>query len=121
MKEFLLYDPFNYLIMLYRWTKNKLLCYTTATIKVTFKHSKLMVSVSDLGIGVDESEKMSIFGAFYQGKNAKSQAELGSGLGLTIVKETVEQLNGELKLEDNDPHGCCFTVILPIQLTQGVN
>ena len=91
------------------------------TIKVTFKHSKLMVSVSDLGIGVDESEKMSIFGAFYQGKNAKNQAEMGSGLGLTIVKETVEQLNGELKLEDNDPHGCCFTVILPIQLTQGVN
>ena len=91
------------------------------TIKVTFKHGKLIISVIDQGHGIDDSEKAAVFGAFYQGKNAKQQSEMGSGLGLTIVKETVEQLNGKLSITDNEPQGCVFTAELPIQLTQGVN
>ncbi|TGV21411.1 HAMP domain-containing histidine kinase [Pseudoalteromonas sp. MEBiC 03607] len=90
------------------------------TIKANFKHGKLIISVIDQGHGIDDSEKAAVFGAFYQGKNAKQQSEMGSGLGLTIVKETVEQLNGKLSITDNEPQGCVFTAELPIQLTEGV-
>jgi two-component system sensor histidine kinase GlrK len=93
----------------------------SVTIKASLKQGQLILSVSDLGVGIDDTEKAAVFGAFYQGKNAKQHTEMGSGLGLTIVKETVEQLNGKLSITDNEPQGCVFTAILPIQLTQGVN
>ncbi len=90
-------------------------------IKASLKHRQLHLSVADLGEGIDDAEKTAVYGAFYQGKNAKQHNEMGSGLGLTIVKETVEQLNGMLTITDNEPQGCVFTAILPIQLSQGVN
>ena len=93
----------------------------SVTIKASLKQGQLILSVSDLGLGIEDTEKAAVFGAFYQGKNAKQHTEMGSGLGLTIVKETVEQLNGKLSITDNEPQGCVFTAILPIQLTQGVN
>ena len=93
----------------------------SVTIKASLKQGQLILSVSDLGVGIEDTEKAAVFGAFYQGKNAKQHTEMGSGLGLTIVKETVEQLNGKLSITDNEPQGCVFTAILPIQLTQGVN
>jgi len=91
------------------------------TVEARYKHTQLQVTVSDVGKGIADSEKTAVFGAFYQGKNAKEQTEMGSGLGLTIVKETVEQLRGTLNIADNEPQGCRFTVTLPIQVTQGVN
>ncbi|MBB1408692.1 HAMP domain-containing sensor histidine kinase [Pseudoalteromonas sp. SG44-17] len=85
----------------------------------------LTMSVSDQGTGIKEQEKSHIFSAFYQGKNAKDVTAQGSGLGLTIVKESVEQLMGTLHVEHNEPQGCRFIIQIPIipqtNKNQGVN
>nr|WP_211183608.1 HAMP domain-containing sensor histidine kinase [Pseudoalteromonas arctica] len=85
----------------------------------------LTMSVSDQGTGIKEQEKSHIFSAFYQGKNAKDITDQGSGLGLTIVKESVEQLMGTLHVEHNEPQGCRFIIQIPIipptNKNQGVN
>lgn len=91
------------------------------SIALTFEHSKLKMAISDEGCGIKEHEKAHVFSAFYQGKHSKNVTLQGSGLGLTIVKESVEQLNGQLLIEQNEPQGCRFLITLPIITNQGVN
>ncbi|HEY3403536.1 MAG TPA: HAMP domain-containing sensor histidine kinase [Ohtaekwangia sp.] len=67
------------------------------------------LSVADNGIGIPEEHLPRIFEMFYRAtENSK-----GSGLGLYIVKETVEKLNGSIQFESVYGKGSEFTVILP--------
>lgn len=75
----------------------------------------LKIAVSDNGSGIKEHEKEQIFSAFYQGKNVKDITAQGSGLGLTIVKESVEQLKGSLIVKHNEPQGCRFVIDIPLK------
>ncbi len=90
-------------------------------VEVAKSEDTLLLIVSDQGSGIKEHEKSQIFSAFYQGKNAKDITVQGSGLGLTIVKESVEQLMGTLQVEHNEPQGCRFKIQIPINKTKGVN
>lgn len=90
-------------------------------IDLSLEQSQLNIKVIDNGCGIKEQEKTQIFGAFYQGKHNKDVTLQGSGLGLTIVKESVEQLRGKLSVEHNEPHGCQFLIKIPIIKNQGVN
>ena len=90
-------------------------------IDLALEQSQLNIKVIDNGCGIKEQEKTQIFGAFYQGKHNKDVTLQGSGLGLTIVKESVEQLRGKLSVEHNEPHGCQFLIKIPITINQGVN
>ena len=91
------------------------------TISLSRSASHLDIIVSDQGCGIKEQEKTQIFSAFYQGKNAQDMTVQGSGLGLTIVKETVEQLRGKLYVEHNEPQGCRFIIKIPINNQKGAN
>lgn len=95
----------------------------SVNISLSLLDRKLTLSVADQGAGIKEQEKSQIFAAFYQGKNAKDITDQGSGLGLTIVKESVEQLMGTLRVEHNEPQGCLFVIQIPIpsNKNQGVN
>ena len=79
----------------------------------------LYITVTDHGVGIKEHEKSKIFNAFYQTKASQEQHSPGSGLGLTIVKESVEHLCGTITVEENRPQGCRFIIQIPIP--QGVN
>ncbi|WP_404342883.1 sensor histidine kinase [Pseudoalteromonas mariniglutinosa] len=93
----------------------------TVTVVLAVKNQQLYLTVSDVGIGINEHEKAHIFAAFYQGKNSKHMVTQGSGLGLSIVKEAVTQLQGELTVLDNKPQGSQFNIIIPITSEQGTN
>ncbi|ASM50959.1 two-component system, NtrC family, sensor histidine kinase GlrK [Pseudoalteromonas espejiana DSM 9414] len=88
-------------------------------IALALENKLLIMQVSDNGCGIKEQEKSQIFSAFYQGKHSKDVTLQGSGLGLTIVKESVEQLRGQLNVEHNQPQGCLFTIKIPLN-NQGV-
>jgi len=90
-------------------------------VELSQTEGKLVMVVCDQGCGIQEQDKVQIFNAFYQGKNAKDTTVQGSGLGLTIVKESVEQLMGSLKVEHNEPSGCRFIIQIPINKTKGVS
>jgi two-component system, OmpR family, sensor histidine kinase QseC len=72
----------------------------------------IALSVTDDGPGIAESDRASIFDRFYRGANR--DAALGTGLGLTIVKQAAERMGGEVQLTTGlDGRGCCFTVRIP--------
>lgn len=69
------------------------------------------IIVEDNGIGIPEENKNKVFDPFFTTRRGTG----GSGLGLNIVYNLVHQkLNGEIKLEDNQPQGSRFIVTFPI-------
>lgn len=57
---------------------------------------KVFIDISDSGIGIPENEINMIYRQFYRASNLPSKNIEGSGLGLSLVKEIVERLNGTI-------------------------
>ena len=73
----------------------------------------MILSGRDTGIGIPEEDIPNIFDRFYRVDKARSREAGGSGLGLSIVKSTVEEHGGEVEAVRNEGGGMCFRVILP--------
>lgn len=78
-------------------------------VKVHQKKSSVVISVSDNGIGIAKVHGGKIFQMFYRGTDAKT----GSGLGLYIVKETLNKLQGNITYTSEPGKGTTFIVELP--------
>ena len=65
--------------------------------------------IEDNGIGIDQEHQDKVFNMFYRATNHVS----GSGLGLYLVKETVQKLKGQIKVDSRVNQGSVFTVLLP--------
>jgi len=70
-------------------------------------------AVEDTGIGIAREDLAKIFEEFYRSKNAKHKEKLGTGLGLCLVKQIVEQLRGTIDVDSELGKGSVFTVKLP--------
>ncbi|MEO2268080.1 ATP-binding protein [Pseudoalteromonas sp. YIC-656] len=68
------------------------------------------IEVHDRGPGVSPTEQTRLFDAFYQGQAGKKSSVAGSGLGLSIVRECVNQLGGEIGIRSASPKGSCFSL-----------
>ncbi|MBU2500981.1 HAMP domain-containing histidine kinase, partial [bacterium] len=79
----------------------------------------LRLEVADQGIGVDPADQGRIFEEFYRTPAAQEMTNMGTGLGLPIVKKFVKQLGGKVLLASVPGKGSTFTVELPIQLSGG--
>jgi two-component system sensor histidine kinase BarA len=83
------------------------------------RRGDLRLSVADTGVGISDSEQVSVFEKFRQGSNvlaggnAMTREYSGSGLGLSIVRELCRLLGGDVTLESELGKGSEFTVILP--------
>jgi signal transduction histidine kinase len=69
--------------------------------------------VRDTGIGIANEDQESVFRGFYRTQEAKATGELGTGIGLSIVKKLVTRWGGNLELESAAGQGSQFTVRLP--------
>lgn len=78
------------------------------------KKTHLKLSVSDTGIGIPLNKRQAVWEAFRQVSEGHGRSFEGTGLGLTITKEYVTMLNGEISLESEEGEGSVFTVILPV-------
>jgi len=67
------------------------------------------IVVEDNGIGIKKEQQDKVFNMFYR----ISEQSVGSGLGLYIVKETVEKLNGEISLDSKPGVGTKILVMIP--------
>lgn len=70
--------------------------------------------VADSGIGIPSNELDSLFSKFYRATNARNEREQGTGLGLYIVKQSVEMLGGEITVQSQQDVGTTFTVTIPL-------
>ncbi len=71
------------------------------------------VRVCDRGPGIPETERDRIFEPFYRGEQTRSQRVQGTGLGLSLVKATVERQKGTVEVHNSPGGGAQFTVRLP--------
>lgn len=78
-------------------------------IKAEIINDCLQVSIEDNGIGIPEVHQSKIFDMFYRA----SERSQGSGMGLYIVKETVEKLHGKISFSSAPGKGTAFTFCLP--------
>jgi signal transduction histidine kinase len=80
---------------------------------VWLEEGKLKASVKDQGIGIPEKEQSQLFDRFFRAKNVGIIE--GSGLGLSIVKKSIEVLNGDITFQSAQGKGTTFLVSIPIQ------
>jgi len=75
--------------------------------------SSIMISVEDNGSGIPEDQQKKIFNKFYRIPENKDQHNVkGFGLGLYIVKKSVQKLRGKLNVESTQGVGSKFTITL---------
>lgn len=77
------------------------------------EEDKIIISVSDTGIGMKQEQIEKIFHDFYRIKNQKTRKISGSGLGLAILKNIIEIYDGEIEVTSFPDKGSTFTVALP--------
>lgn len=82
------------------------------TITIKDLDDKVMISVLDTGVGIEEKYHKTIFDRFNQVDNDESKG--GSGLGLSITSKIVELHKGEIYVESKVGEGSNFVIILPV-------
>jgi signal transduction histidine kinase len=76
----------------------------------------LILRVQDSGLGIAPEDQVHVFEPFY--RCSQTEWVRGSGLGLTIVKQAIEALQGSIDLQSRQGEGTTFTVRLPLRLQQ---
>ncbi len=78
--------------------------------------SRIRCDVVDTGIGVDENLRDRIFEAFFQADGSNRRRHGGTGLGLTISRQLVELMGGQIGMFNNaGGHGATFWFALPLK------
>jgi signal transduction histidine kinase len=82
-------------------------------VRVGERGSMAVAVVRDTGIGIPPEHLPHVFDRFYRVDKARSRAEGGSGLGLSIARSIVEAHGGQIELTSAPGRGATCTVSLP--------
>jgi two-component system phosphate regulon sensor histidine kinase PhoR len=84
---------------------------TLVSIKSRSAH-KILVSVIDNGVGIDQKNLPRLFERFYRIDKSRSREQGGSGLGLAIVKHIIEAHDQQIFVESELDQGSTFSFTL---------
>jgi len=87
---------------------------TKVTVSTLIENGIVMISITDQGIGISESEQDRIFERFYRVDPARSRQSGGTGLGLSIVKHVATNHGGEVSVWSVENVGSTFSLKLPL-------
>lgn len=73
----------------------------------------MVIDVKDSGMGISKEAVDSIFDRFFQEDNPEVRNNMGSGIGLHLVKELMELHHGEVRVESEPNKGSVFTLLFP--------
>ena len=85
----------------------------TVAVRLRGANGRVVLQVTDSGIGIDAQHQARIFERFYQVDGTSRRTHGGCGLGLALVKEIVERHGGTVTVESQPGEGSTFTVTLP--------
>lgn len=83
-------------------------------VQIEINNDTARLVVNDNGIGITPENQQKVFDMFYR----VSKRSVGSGLGLYLVKETVDKLNGRIMLTSEPGVGSSFAIVLPNLIPQ---
>ena len=83
------------------------------TVEISAQGDYAVLSVSDTGVGIPESELPHMFERFHRIHNAAGRTYEGTGIGLSLIKELIQLHQGTIQVESVENKGSCFTVSIP--------
>lgn len=84
------------------------------TVSASSETDSVIFEVTDTGMGIEPEKLPHLFERFYRVEKSRSTRHGGVGLGLSICKELVEGLGGNISVQSLVGHGTRFTVTLPM-------
>lgn len=99
-----------------KFTPNGYVLLTVDTVEPESKHAKpmLRISVEDTGIGIAPEQVATIFDMFAQGDGSATRQYDGAGLGLTISRQLVQMMGGDITVQSDLGSGSVFSFTLPL-------
>lgn len=85
------------------------------TLTVKTEDNNLVIHIKDTGCGIPEHDLPFVFDRFYQSKSTFVENRISTGIGLSLVKELVSLMDGDITVESTFGVGSDFGVRLPIQ------
>ncbi len=76
---------------------------------------EVRIRVRDTGIGIPAREQGKLFHEFFRAANAKQHSPAGTGLGLALVKQTVDRHSGRIRVDSAEGQGTSVTIDLPVR------
>jgi len=76
--------------------------------------AKGYLAVRDFGVGISRADQKHIFDKFYRVSTGNLAKASGTGLGLSLVKQLLEQQNGQISVYSDVGKGSTFTIYLPL-------
>lgn len=90
--------------------------FSVRMIKQKEQRAVMEFRVQDTGIGIPEDQQALIFTRFCRLHPAYEGQYSGTGLGLTVVKQFVEDLKGEIHLQSTEGCGATFSCLIPMRI-----
>lgn len=87
--------------------------YGTVSVSAWREGEQLHIDVTDSGCGMDKDTLAQVFEPFYQGESGKRH--IGTGVGLTLVKQIIDALDGRITVNSEINNGTTFHISLPIR------
>ena len=84
------------------------------TLSFAYEGDKIRCSVADKGIGIDEEDIQKIWNRYQKASKQGKRSSQGSGLGLSIASEVLEQHGAEYGVESKPGEGSCFWFTLDV-------
>lgn len=90
-------------------------------VSMIVEDSKAIISIADTGIGIPSDEQQHIFKPFFRARNAVDTQIPGTGLGLSQVKEAIEQHGGSVHLRSKNNQGTQINLYLPLKIERSAS
>jgi len=109
---------YNLLSNAFKFTPSggQIVCHLTALPSENLEQIWIDFSLSDTGRGISEDNLQHVFDRFYQADNSQTREVEGTGIGLALVKELVELMDGKIEVNSKVGEGTTFKFQLPLEI-----